>query len=93
MLLYFLFSFSFLYIDLFTIPTSCFQQIRPIDKKLQYQIQKLTKVTVGVTDDGERGEKESDISQKTEDLLTYRPNPDMLVSKADESSKVVCISH
>lgn len=71
----------------------CYQQIRPIDKKLQYQIQKLTKVTIGATDNVGPSEKESNVPQKTEDLLTYRPNPDMLVSKADETSKVVYISH
>ncbi|KAF3447268.1 hypothetical protein FNV43_RR12448 [Rhamnella rubrinervis] len=63
------------------------EKIRPIDKKLQYQIQKLTKVTIGATDNAGPSEKESDVPQQTEDLLTYRPNPDMLVSKADVTSK------
>ncbi|KAH7524787.1 hypothetical protein FEM48_Zijuj06G0156200 [Ziziphus jujuba var. spinosa] len=63
------------------------EKIRPIDKKLQYQIQKLTKVTIGGTDNVGPSEKESDVPQKTEDLLKYRPNPDMLVSKTDMTSK------
>lgn len=69
-----------------------FEQIRPIDKKFQYQIQKLTKAAAGGTDNVGVGEKEADVSQKTEDLLKYRPNPDMLVSKTDETSQVNCIS-
>lgn len=63
------------------------EKIRPIDKKLQYQIQKLTRVTATATTNADAGEKEPDASQKTEDLLKYRPNPDMLVSKTDETTK------
>ncbi|PON38196.1 Sas10/Utp3/C1D, partial [Parasponia andersonii] len=63
------------------------EKIRPIDKKLQYQIQKLTKVAAGGTDNVGVSEKEADVSQKTEDLLKYRPNPDMLVGKTDEISQ------
>ncbi|KAM6551811.1 hypothetical protein CsatB_001619 [Cannabis sativa] len=63
------------------------EKIRPIDKKLQYQIQKLTKAAAGGTDNVGLGEKEADQSQNTEDLLRYRPNPDMLVGKADEISQ------
>ncbi|KAF5955462.1 hypothetical protein HYC85_008318 [Camellia sinensis] len=59
--------------------------VRPIDKKLQYQIQKLTKVTAGAVDKVGSSEKEEDATQKTEDLLKYRPNPDMLVSKTNTS--------
>lgn len=55
------------------------EKIRPIDKKLQYQIQKLTR-------DSETASEKSVISEKgtntqKEDLLMYRPNPDMLVGK------------
>jgi hypothetical protein len=61
----------------------CLWQIRPIDKKLQYQIQKLTRGTVGTTEVVGLSEKESVATQKTEDLLNYRPNPDMLVPRSD----------
>ncbi|XP_052731812.1 uncharacterized protein LOC108331826 isoform X3 [Vigna angularis] len=57
-------------------------KIRPIDKKQQYQIQKLVQA-------GENAAKsdfqstEPDASNKSEDASKYRPNPDMLVSKVD----------
>lgn len=59
------------------------EKIRPIDKKLQYQIQKLTRVTAGATEVVGLSEKDAGANQKTEDLLKYRPNPDMLVPKSD----------
>ncbi|KAL5559942.1 hypothetical protein UlMin_036153 [Ulmus minor] len=59
------------------------EKIRPIDKKLQYQVEKLTKVGATATEHGGPSEKEQNLSQKTEDLLTYRPNPDMLNDKTD----------
>ncbi|KAB1220815.1 Neuroguidin [Morella rubra] len=62
------------------------EKIRPIDKKLQYQVQKLTKVASGTTEVVGVSEKESDAPQKTEDLLKYRPNPDMLIPKSDITS-------
>ncbi|XP_021891912.1 neuroguidin, partial [Carica papaya] len=57
------------------------EKIRPIDKKLQYQIQKLTRVST--TEKPGLSEKDPEVSKKSEDLLKYRPNPDMLVSKTD----------
>ncbi|CAK9186575.1 unnamed protein product [Ilex paraguariensis] len=63
------------------------EKIRPIDKKLQYQIQKLTRVTGSAADKGGLSDKEGDSTQKTEDLLKYRPNPDLLVSKANTTSE------
>lgn len=57
------------------------EKVRPIDKKLQYQIQKLTRVSATTTEQVGVDETEADAPQKTEDLLKYRPNPDMLVSK------------
>ncbi|XVE60624.1 hypothetical protein DITRI_Ditri05aG0142800 [Diplodiscus trichospermus] len=62
------------------------EKIRPIDKKLQYQIQKLTKI--GGSAPQQVGSNDpSDGSQKIEDPLIYRPNPDMLISKADTMSE------
>ncbi|CBI19287.3 hypothetical protein VitviT2T_027340 [Vitis vinifera] len=58
------------------------EKIRPIDKKLQYQIQKLTRVTGNAVEKVGPSEKDSE-TPNTEDLLKYRPNPDMLVSKTD----------
>ncbi|XP_058221219.1 uncharacterized protein LOC131331346 [Rhododendron vialii] len=62
------------------------EKVRPIDKKLQYQIQKLTRVSSSVVDKGGLSEKEEDATatQKEEDLLKHRPNPDMLVNIAPE---------
>ncbi|KAF8411346.1 hypothetical protein HHK36_003893 [Tetracentron sinense] len=58
------------------------EKIRPIDKKLQYQIQKLTRVAGPAVEKVGSGGKETDTTEKTEDLLKYRPNPDLLVSKS-----------
>ncbi|XP_022766427.1 neuroguidin [Durio zibethinus] len=62
------------------------EKIRPIDKKLQYQIQKLIRVS-GSAMQKVGSNEESDGPQKTEDPLNYRPNPDMLISKADMMSE------
>ncbi|XP_023525809.1 neuroguidin [Cucurbita pepo subsp. pepo] len=59
------------------------EKIRPIDKKLEYQIQKLTRVSVVAKEDAFVDEKESATPQATDDRLKYRPNPDMLVSKSE----------
>lgn len=48
------------------------EKIRPIDKKLQYQIQKLTRVTGNPTEGDDK---------KPDDSLKLRPNPDMLMNK------------
>ncbi|CAI9763026.1 unnamed protein product [Fraxinus pennsylvanica] len=63
------------------------EKIRPIDKKLQYQIQKLMKVTTNQMEKSGSTEEVADTTQKTEDLLKYRPNPDLLVSKIDNASE------
>ncbi|CAN6542921.1 unnamed protein product [Malus baccata var. baccata] len=65
------------------------QHIRPINKKLQYQVEKLTKDTSSTTEDvGPRGnEPQSSVPWQTDDLLKYHPNPEMLVSKTDVNSK------
>lgn len=65
------------------------KQIRPIDKKMQYQIQKLTRVSGTATESGDLKAKESGTQEKPEDLLKYRPNPDMLASKTDASAEVI----
>lgn len=61
-----------------------FLQIRPIDKKCGYRFDRLltsastNAVKVDVT------ENVADATQKSEDLLKCRPNPDMLVSKVPD---------
>ncbi|KAJ0966161.1 hypothetical protein J5N97_027299 [Dioscorea zingiberensis] len=65
------------------------EKIRPIDKKLEYQIQKLTKAAMNLAperpmsigNDREEGKKDE------EDALKFRPNPDMLVSKSVPAEK------
>ncbi|KAL2629616.1 hypothetical protein R1flu_014302 [Riccia fluitans] len=49
------------------------EKIRPIDKKLQYQIDKLLKAA-----------KTPGVAGQKEDALKFKPNPDLLVSKLDE---------
>ncbi|KAG8373171.1 hypothetical protein BUALT_Bualt12G0143300 [Buddleja alternifolia] len=56
------------------------EKIRPIDKKLQYQIQKLTRTTDTTVEKPGLVEKDTSGAQKSEDLLKYRPNPDLLDS-------------
>ncbi|KAA8528374.1 hypothetical protein F0562_035729 [Nyssa sinensis] len=63
------------------------EKIRPIDKKLQYQIQKLTRIAGNEVDNVGLSEKDVDSTRKTEDLLMYRPNPDMLVSKTNMTAE------
>ncbi|KAK6792017.1 hypothetical protein RDI58_011098 [Solanum bulbocastanum] len=62
------------------------EKIRPIDKKLQYQIQKLTRDSDTVFEKSVINEKGTD-TQK-EDLLNYRPKPDMLVRKTSNTAEV-----
>ncbi|XP_015579778.1 neuroguidin-B isoform X1 [Ricinus communis] len=57
------------------------EKIRPIDKKMEYQIQKLIRDSGRAMEQPSLKEKESEAPEKSEDLLNYRPNPDMLVSK------------
>ncbi|CAK7347283.1 unnamed protein product [Dovyalis caffra] len=59
------------------------EKIRPIDKKLEYQIQKLTRDAGAARDEVGVSENESKASEKSEDKLKYRPNPDLLESKTD----------
>ncbi|KAJ7965888.1 Sas10/Utp3/C1D [Quillaja saponaria] len=63
------------------------EKIRPIDKKLQYQIQKLTQMTKGAMENISHHEQEAGAPQKTEDVLKYRPNPEMLISNSDRNPK------
>lgn len=72
------------------VPSSLdFMQIRPVDRKLQYQIQKLTNTTATTMEKPGLVEKETDETQKTEDLLKYRPNPALLVSKTNTTLEVI----
>ncbi|KAK1432237.1 hypothetical protein QVD17_09131 [Tagetes erecta] len=52
------------------------EKIRPIDKKLQYQIQKLTRLAENPVDG-----MGSDDKKAQDDALKLRPNPDMLIDK------------
>ncbi|KAI7731758.1 hypothetical protein M8C21_025841 [Ambrosia artemisiifolia] len=54
------------------------EKIRPIDKKLQYQVQKLTRLT-GNLEDGVGSDDKKPREQ--DDALKLRPNPDMLIDK------------
>lgn len=59
------------------------EKIRPIDKKCGYRIERLLKTAATDSVKVDTTEKAAKANKKSEDLLTYRPNPDMLVSKAD----------
>ncbi|KAK7406182.1 hypothetical protein VNO78_07802 [Psophocarpus tetragonolobus] len=62
------------------------EKIRPIDKKQQYQIQKLMQASENASRSDIQN-KEPVASNKGEDASKYRPNPDMLVSKVDLTSQ------
>ncbi|KAF3607317.1 hypothetical protein DY000_02044691, partial [Brassica cretica] len=55
--------------------------IRPIDKKLQYQIQKLTTAGASVTEETLSEGKEA---EKSEDVSNYKPKPDLLADKMED---------
>lgn len=55
------------------------EKIRPIDKKMQYQIQKLTRETENAAERTLSTNNETKPAQ--EDLLKYRPKPELLTSK------------
>ncbi|PSC73947.1 Something about silencing 10 [Micractinium conductrix] len=60
------------------------EKIRPIDKKLQYQIEKLLKATAAVGGgggDGADGEAAAALAAGGDDPLRYGPRPDALVAK------------
>ncbi|XP_066310492.1 uncharacterized protein [Miscanthus floridulus] len=61
------------------------EKIRPIDKKAEYQIQKLTNAADNATAREKTGNAEAkgkDEHSDEEDHLKYRPNPDMMDTKA-----------
>ncbi|CAH9078356.1 unnamed protein product [Cuscuta europaea] len=64
------------------------EKIRPIDKKMQYQIQKLTRVSETAAEKSVSTDKGSNTTQ--EDLLKYRPNPELMTSKinAEDSNGI-----
>lgn len=66
------------------------EKIRPVDRKMQYQIQKLTNTTTASTTmekPGLTAKKGKVETEKAEDLLRYRPNPDLLISKTNATSE------
>lgn len=63
------------------------EKIRPIDKKLQYQIEKLSRVANNAPVTRISSKSEESLGMDKEDALKYRPNPDMLVSKLDQSAQ------
>ncbi|XP_028547500.1 neuroguidin isoform X2 [Dendrobium catenatum] len=66
------------------------EKIRPIDKKLEYQVQKLTRAATGGAPAGKAlqvHEEQKKVESREEDPLRYRPNPDMLASKTSQAQK------
>ncbi|CAA7400213.1 unnamed protein product [Spirodela intermedia] len=63
------------------------EKIRPIDKKLDYQVQKLTRAANTALPNKVASDGGKDNSQDAGDPLKYRPNPDMLVSKIDQDAQ------
>ncbi|KAI3508967.1 hypothetical protein L1887_23990 [Cichorium endivia] len=55
------------------------EKIRPIDKKLQYQIKKLATLTGNRMEDVGPDDKRKPVA--SDDALKLRPNPDMLINK------------
>jgi len=68
------------------------EKIRPIDKKAEYQIQKLTNAADGATAREKAGTAEAKGKGEhsdEEDLLRYRPNPDMMDTKSAPDGQVM----
>lgn len=68
-------------------------QIRPIDKKLQFQLGKFTGVTrnfveKNVVEKQPLTENDVEEAEREEEWLKYRPNPDMLISKTNATTEV-----
>ncbi|XP_078441574.1 sas10/Utp3/C1D family [Wolffia australiana] len=65
------------------------EKIRPIDKKLDYQIQKLTRAASNPQPDSGAAAngQAKDNPLDSGDALKYKPNPDMLVSKIDPDAQ------
>ncbi|XP_058781240.1 uncharacterized protein LOC131655375 [Vicia villosa] len=61
------------------------EKIRPIDKKQQYQIQKVIKASESAASNA--NEKVPATSSKSEDVSKYRPNPDGLISKTQPTAQ------
>ena len=61
------------------------EKLRPIDKKLKYQIDKLLKMADGPRNEKGLGEGEDG---DEDDPLRFKPNPDALVGKTDEEEGV-----
>ncbi|KAF5190539.1 Neuroguidin [Thalictrum thalictroides] len=58
------------------------EKVRPIDKKLHYQIDKLLKIAKGTEEKVVDVEKKPKASQNAEDdAILYRPNPDNMLKK------------
>uniref|UniRef100_A0A1J3CTT8 Neuroguidin n=1 Tax=Noccaea caerulescens TaxID=107243 RepID=A0A1J3CTT8_NOCCA len=63
------------------------EKIRPIDKKLQYQIQKLTTAGGSAAEQALSERKESGAAQKTEDLSNLKPKPDLLAPRFEDEQE------
>ncbi|KAL5226871.1 hypothetical protein ABZP36_015136 [Zizania latifolia] len=66
------------------------EKIRPIDKKMEYQIQKLTNAADGAATQEKvlnAETKNKGRHQDDEDPLKYRPNPDMMDTKSDPAGQ------
>jgi U3 small nucleolar ribonucleoprotein protein LCP5 len=65
------------------------RQIRPIDKKMEYQIQKLTNAADSAAAAQDKVPDAQPVQQQgEEDLLRYRPNPDMMDTKLATDGQV-----
>lgn len=74
-------------LDNVDLTTSFLLQIRPIDKKMQYQIQKVIKASESAASNA--NEKVPAASNKSEeDASKYRPNPGNLISKIQPTAQV-----
>ncbi|KAJ8450270.1 hypothetical protein Cgig2_004727 [Carnegiea gigantea] len=63
------------------------EKIRPIDKKCGYRIERLLAAAASDAAKAQTTENTAEATQKSKDLLRYRPNPEMLVSKTDMASE------
>lgn len=63
------------------------EKIRPIDKKVEYEVKKLMKVATTIEADRMLSGERKGVDGEDEDLLKYRPNPDSLVSKTTQENE------
>ncbi|GAB4839525.1 hypothetical protein Ancab_029051 [Ancistrocladus abbreviatus] len=64
------------------------EKIRSIDEKMQYQLEKITRATGNDVIKADANGREAKANPKLDDLLRFRPNLDLLISKSDVAGEL-----